>query len=143
MAGLAALCAAAALLLAGAAGQTPISANFGTNYGVPSPPAGYGNGNDCYLNKVEKVIVTVQANDPVSAIAPTPVRQSCNLAPASQALLRAPGAAPLPRACVWFQSQQRAQRGTRRARLLSHARMRAAPVRACAARAGCAARGRA
>jgi hypothetical protein len=77
MAGLAALCAAAALLLAGAAGQTPTvnpSANFGTNYGVPSPPAGYGNGNDCYLNKVEKVIVTVQANDPVSAIAPTPVR---------------------------------------------------------------------
>ena len=81
MAGLAALCAAAALLYAaGVGGQTVPGATvystktFSTNYGVSSPPVGFGNGNGCYLNKVAKAIVTVQANDPVSAIAPTPVR---------------------------------------------------------------------
>ncbi|KAK9832033.1 hypothetical protein WJX81_000157 [Elliptochloris bilobata] len=79
MAGLAALCAAAALLhAAGVGGQsvpgatTYSTAKFSTNYGVSSPPVGYGWGNGCYLNKVAKVIVTVQANDPVSAIDPTP-----------------------------------------------------------------------
>lgn len=75
MAGLAALCAAAALLLAvGVGGQTvPPATTFSTAYRAPSPPVGYGWGNDCYLNKIAKVIVTVQANDPVSSIDPTPV----------------------------------------------------------------------